>query len=691
MGKVVAKTFQEILDEAEHRLQKAQEGVEVNRIAENLITKLTDAEFASLWIFDEERGLLFRERDDTSLNEISILEQQGIIARSFLTMSGGIYNYLASEKEYVARFDNPDGIRIKSKMIVPLVDGERFLGLATAYTSVRRIRNFNDEDLKILEALAPFLFEAIYKIRPDLRPKRSKSDKSANRLKEKTEEISQRVETLKESKAAPEEPDALLSFLANTVHDIRTPANSLAGFLELLEERIDDARILQFVRNARESAEFINELTSSILDGVAIKDGKRDQRIIINPIKFFTDIAAGFSAVMFDKRLTYNVFLDPSLPSEIRVDAFRLKRVLMNLLSNALKFTPRGKSISLTVEYDPSNKRMSISVQDQGIGIAEENQQKIFEAFTQAEEDTALHYGGTGLGLNISARYVSELGGTLRLKSKLEKGSRFYFDIPVEIVEELPRFPILATLPEHVEILMDDSHGDIVRNIRAYFEKFRLHPDKVREVKTYEELSKTLTHLIVFSSLADSDKLNSLRAQGVEILIIEEELFALTKEPAFSGYTVVSPYTTYLADLYDFLSRSGIWNKRGKGYLERKALVVDDNRVNIELLRAILEDELYRVETATSGEEGLEMLLRASRQGEPFCVAFVDRHLPGMSGTEMIERFRSSEKSQEVKLYAVSITGDPLEDSKGTELFDQAMHKPFKKQEVKDILSNMKL
>ena len=684
METIDPKQLQHKLDEAGRLIEAAESRSEIDGIVERIITELVDSEFASLWIFDEKRAVLVREREDDSLNEISIQEQQGIIARSFLTMSGGIYNYLASEKEYVARFDNPDNIRIKSKLIVPLVDGERFLGLATAYSSVRRARNFTEDDLKLMEALVPFLTGTIYKIRPDLAEQGVQRVYMDTSLKSKAEVVTERVETLREENAKEERPDEILNFLANTVHDIRTPANSLYGFLELLEERIGDPRLLQFVRNAKESAQFINELTTSILDRISLHHGADHEPVTLNPIKFFSDIGAVFSANMFDKRIDYSIYLDPSLPSEIRIDAFRLKRVILNLLGNAWKFTPRGKSIDLTVEYDAKAKRVRIAVADTGIGIAPERQEKIFEAFRQAEETTALEYGGTGLGLSISAQYVQELGGKLRLESELDRGSRFHFEVPVEVLDENSRFPVLAVVPERVQILMERRHGKIARNILRYLLRLGVGKDRIRVVSDPQKVDRSATHLIVFGSLASPEVLEGFR-KGGSLLVIEEELLSLTGDHTFEDLPVVSAYTVCLPELYGFLSKMG-----GKVHRSRKVLVIDDNRINIELLRAILEEELYHVETALDGVEGLRLLREAQEKGDPFSLAFVDRHLPGFEGPELMERFRTMERSLDAApLYAVSITGDPMESEAERRLFDTIMRKPFNRQEVKKILAGL--
>ncbi len=153
----------------------------------------------------------------------------------------------------------------------------------------------------------------------------------------------------------------MLGFLSTTVHDIRTPANTLYGFLELLEEQLDNPRLLKYVLNAKESAQFINELTTSILDRVSgqkeRRSGKKEQ---ISPTKFFADIAESFSSNMFGKKISFNIYIDPLLAKEIVVSTLELKRVIMNLIGNAYKFTPSRGIIDFSVRYDSEKKTIYI-------------------------------------------------------------------------------------------------------------------------------------------------------------------------------------------------------------------------------------------------------------------------------------------------------------------------------------------
>lgn len=156
MEKIDAAELKDLINDTTQKIKSAEDNVAINTIAENFITSVMQSEFASLWAFDASKAILLRERSDTSVRELSMLDQRGVLSKCFLTLSGGIYNYLASEKEYLPATDNPDGIRMKSKIILPLLDGERLVGMLTAYSSIRKIKNFDEDDMEILEAIAPF-------------------------------------------------------------------------------------------------------------------------------------------------------------------------------------------------------------------------------------------------------------------------------------------------------------------------------------------------------------------------------------------------------------------------------------------------------------------------------------------------------------------------------------------------------
>lgn len=674
MKKIDTGEFKLLLQDATRKIENARDNLTINTFIEELVAELMDSEYASLWIFDEAEALLRRERGNDQVCEISMLDQRGILAKSFLTLSSGIYNYIASEKEYRPAVDNPDEIRMKSKIILPLIDNERLLGIVTAYSSIRHKRYFNENDMEIFETLAPFLIGVIYRMCPKKRNDAAQEVYLSDRIKEASIVAGQKVEEIHKEQRTPKAVDETLGFLANTVHDIRTPANALFGFLELLEDHIDNQRILQYVQNAKESARFINDLTTSILDQVSSNRKSANARPAkISPAKFLADIAEIFSANMSEKQIDYHIYIDPLIPKEIIIEDAKLKRVIMNLLANAYKFTPSRKSIKFSVQYDPASRVLHIAVTDTGIGIAKENQAKIFKAFEQATDDTAEKFGGTGLGLDICAQYVKAFGGELKLESELDKGSNFFFSMPLNVTNPTQTFSTCANSAAGITILLDDSNIATAKLIMRYLLRMGLPKTHVSAIRNIAQTASSTSHIIVFQHMFNDEVRKYAAQNSILVLVMEETFLSMSKDEQEQHIDVASQYSYYASNLHAMLDLRSI----------PKILVADDDRINIELIKAILEEKFYKVKTAKDGREALTMLENGVQNNEAFDVIFLDKHMPKFSGDELLQAFRSFEKkSGQPPIYAVSISGDPKIDTLDNALFDAYVGKPFNKKEI---------
>jgi len=254
------------LHKASENIKVANDNIEINSILENLIISLLDSEFSSIWYYNDENEKLLREKSN-GVKEISLSEKKGILYKCLINKRYGIYNYLTSEKDYVVSVDNPDQIKIKSTIILPLIDNGSIIGVVTAYSSVKKIKVFTEEDLELLKAIASFIIKILKKMHPQEERVEKHNKKDFSNRNES--EIIDKIEELEEAKRAIKATDETLSFMSNTVHDIRTPANTLYNFLDLLEEEIDDPKFKKYLLNAKESASFINELTTSILNKIS--------------------------------------------------------------------------------------------------------------------------------------------------------------------------------------------------------------------------------------------------------------------------------------------------------------------------------------------------------------------------------------------------------------------------------------
>ncbi len=629
---------------------------EIAQIVEKLLQEFSHSDYATLLIFDPNQQTLV---DKSNENIYTMVNPEGILGEAFLTKSAAIYNHLASEKNYVQHIDNSKGLRLRSQIVLPIVEKEELLGIVRTSRSTQYKQPYQKMDLELLSSLQIFLTKTIHTLRAD-KQNNEPVDISA---------LNTTITVAAESHTGkPPTSDAHMLQLSSTVHDIRTPANSLYGFLELMEEHTEDKRLKEFIVHAKESAKFINILTDSILEQAKEKY-QRDTAVleIVKSVKFFSQIANTFSADMSAKNIDYLIYIDPSLPKEIKIDTIKLQRVLINLLGNAYKFTPNGSRIDFKVKYDANEQKIKLSVSDQGIGIDPSRQKDIFKAFEQAEEDTSEHYGGTGLGLSISAKYVNELGGKLKLKSVLEEGSKFHFSVPVKIINTNPSYKKFINLKKKITLLTNYKKHTNPKNIITYLLELGMSE---KNIEITDTLPLDTTHLYCFQHKLSPEILKIAKEKNMKVLIVEESLFSLSKDRSLSQYNIISENTYY----GDLVHSTAFWENK------KKVLIADDNKINITLLRSILETEFVEITTAVDGLEALNILKEAYEDDQPYDAIFIDKHMPSISGSDVMQNYRNFENSKgaTVPLFAISITGDPHIGEQEKKLYDLMIKKPFK-------------
>ena len=324
----------------------------------------------------------------------------------------------------------------KSILLIPLIVEGRLWG-SLCFEHCEQVYRWNDEEIALLESAANLI---------------------SSRL-----DLQESEHALRQAKEAADLANRTKStFLATMSHEIRTPLNAVIGMTSLLLTTKLDAQQSDYVSTVATSSEALLDLINDILDYSKIEAGRIEVEcapfslsdVVIETLEILARAAA-------EKRIELSYFLDMNLPPVILGDSARLKQVLINLVSNAIKFTEAGEVLlRIDAEADDGARRYRVAVRDTGIGILPEVQRELFKPFVQADSSVTRRFGGTGLGLAISHRLVEVMGGEFRVESEPGKGSTFSFSLPLTAgeLEESSKVPFVKTaLTNRRALIVDDN------------------------------------------------------------------------------------------------------------------------------------------------------------------------------------------------------------------------------------------
>jgi len=447
------------------------------------------------------------------------------------------------------------------------------------------------------------------------------------------------TELVQASERAQAAVTAKSQFLANMSHEIRTPLHAVLGMLALLGRSGLNARQGDYLGQAEAAARALLALLNDTLDFAKIEAGKMGldpQPFALEA--FWRELAPLWAAGVRDKPVELVFDLDSALPPALLGDALRLQQVLLNLGSNAVKFTERGE-VRLQVRLlgrQSGRCTLAFSVKDSGVGIAPEHQQRIFAAFTQAEASTTRRYGGTGLGLAISQHLVALMGGHLQLRSVLGQGSEFFFELrlPEAQTEAEPSAPhrLRAWLPQ------PGSRSSLQAQAAALGWTLELLPDE----QALETLPAGPPLL-----LEPGPELGALRrlrqrlpAQPCLLLGSLREQERWQAEGLLEGavLSLVKPLTPgALRRALQLLQQPGARGPAAARLQGLRLLVCEDNPTNQRVVAELLRLEGAQVLLADDGAQGLAQLQAGP---EAFEAVLMDLQMPVLDGLEATRRLR---------------------------------------------------
>ncbi len=487
-------------------------------------------------------------------------------------------------------------------------------------------------------------------------------------------------EKLQQAKIHAEEAARVKAdFLANMSHEIRTPMNGVLGMLELLAGSALSEKANNYVKVAHSSANMLLTVINDILDISKIESGKlRIESIDFDLGKSIQDTITLFAGQAHEKGLELSCLIPPDVNTSVTGDVMRLQQIMSNLTSNAIKFTHAGEiavSISAT-EKSETEQLFRFEIRDTGIGIPAEKQQKLFEAFNQADTSTSRQYGGTGLGLTISKQLVQMMGGDIGLNSIPDKGTTFWFELPFLVS---PKEQLHTLSIGNIRVLTIDDNETNCFVIDQYLQNQVLkHDSATTHEQAFEKLQLAARKGLPFDLLlldmqmpgVDSlefaagvreiedlgeVKIILLTSMGVPDDITRVDVDMVLSKPVWQR--VLFDAIATVMDNSESVGAEAETEPATVGQLTGSILFVDDNLVNQHVCCEMLSRLGLSCETAGDGVQALEALNRGH-----FDLVLMDCQMPVMDGFAATREIREQEKKgQSARQTIVALTANAME------------------------------
>lgn len=476
----------------------------------------------------------------------------------------------------------------------------------------------------------------------------------ANTLERKVEERTAELLAAKEEAEAGNR--AKSQFLATMSHELRTPMNAIIGYSEMLLEEEEDSEKQEDLNKIHSSAKHLLGLINDVLDLSKVESGKMELYLEEFAVQDILNEIEATAAPLMEKNnncLKIDVTEDIG---NVYVDRTKCRQILLNFLSNAAKFTKEGV-IELTVQRDQIAGKdwLCMRIQDQGIGMTEEQQKKLFRPFSQADASTTRRYGGTGLGLAITKQFVDMMGGTISVHSVFGEGSTFTVNLPVRVTKQIqPKLPdkeeLLSQVQGGVVLVVAPEPGmrQMLKNYLSHLSySVALAPSGKEGLRLALKLRPDAIVLDV--DIPDMDGWKMATALKSNSLLADIPVFMLALDEVHNVGGVAGA-TDYLVKPASEQQLAATLKKYGVGDKSTALImVVDDDRTQREIVAGTLKAQGWRVFQAENGAVALEHV--ASKQPD---LILLDLNMPQMDGFEFVERMHENARWRKIPVVVMT-------------------------------------
>ena len=606
---------------------------------------------------------------------------QGMVISVFLTFVLTFYSYLIGN-EYV--------LQVELLMVACLVSLYQSIAVSRfmlIYTGILYFLYFTLHQSKVtetdlLQIFALFLGQIILMV---LITWNKTTERHSRQKVQSNNDLLRVVEIKKVDAEAASKAKA--DFLANMSHEIRTPMNAICGMSELLMQTPLSPLGAEYVNTIKSASDNLLNIINDILDFSKIEAGKMDLiEQEYNIISQMNDIQNVVNTRIDEKEIAFIVEMNPDMPVVLYGDDVRVQQIMLNLLTNAVKFTQKGQ-ILLSFDYRMiSDDRMMLKffVSDSGMGIKEDDKSKLFTAFTQLDMERNKNIEGTGLGLAITSQLIRKMNGTISLESEYGCGTTFYVEIE-QGVRSLTPYRNSLIEPEKKMVYIYEENEYYRQGLIRLFESIHVPYQLLEDLSQTGTLVKDEEQVFVFFDyLKANDKLIPLfestkHISWISMADINDVMMNMSESnrvqymhKPISLYSVVPLLNG--EDMRALLFKKSVISRFYAP--DAKVLVIDDNLANLKVAEGLLAQYKVEIVTVGSGQETLDLL----ETEKDFDILFVDHMMPGMDGVELVHRIRESDDSYLKEVPIVALTANAIKGVQEMFLengFDDFLSKPI--------------